>query len=165
MKTIYLVRHAKSSWKEEGLQDMDRPLKGRGVRDAYSTSEWLAEQGCTPDHVVSSPATRALHTAIIFSKNLELPVNDIQLEAGIYHAGSKELMNILRGLDDEFSSVMLFGHNPTITDFVNKCIDHRIDNVPTTGVACLRFDAEQWKDLGKKAELVFFDYPKRRREN
>lgn len=165
MKTLYLVRHAKSSWKEEGLQDMDRPLKGRGVRDAYSTSEWLASQGCTPDHVVSSPATRALHTAIIFSKNLELPVNSIQLEAKIYHAGSKELMQILRGLSDKYSSVMLFGHNPTITDFVNKCIDHRIDNVPTTGVACLRFDADAWEDLDKKAELVFFDYPKRRRQN
>ncbi len=165
MKTLYLVRHAKSSWKVEGLQDMDRPLKGRGVRDAYNTSEWLLKQGFKPEHIVSSPATRALHTAIIFSKNLNLPVNDIHLEAEIYHAGSKELMSIVRGLDDDYSSVMLFGHNPTITDFVNKCINHRIDNVPTTGVACLRFDAKKWKDLDKKAELVFFDYPKRRRDN
>lgn len=165
MKTLYLVRHAKSSWKYDGLQDMDRPLKGRGIRDAYSTSEWLAEQGCEPDHLVSSPATRALHTAIIFSKNLEFSINEIRIDDKIYHAGSKDLMHILRGLDDKYESVMVFGHNPTITDFVNKCIDHRIDNIPTTGVACLRFDAEKWEDLDRKADLVFFDYPKRRSKN
>lgn len=165
MKTLYLVRHAKSSWKYDGLQDMDRPLKGRGVRDAYSTSEWLAEQGCEPDHLVSSPATRALHTAMIFSKNLEFAINEIRIDDNIYHAGSKDLMHILRRLDDKYESVMVFGHNPTITDFVNKCIDHRIDNIPTTGVACLRFDADRWQDLDKKADLVFFDYPKRRSKN
>ena len=165
MKTLYLVRHAKSSWKYDGLQDMDRPLKGRGVRDAYSTSEWLVEQGCKPDHLISSPATRALHTAIIFSKNLDFSIDQIRIDDNIYHAGSKDLMHILRRLDDSYESVMVFGHNPTITDFVNKCIDHRIDNVPTTGVACLRFGAEKWQELDKKADLVFFDYPKRRKQN
>ncbi|HBF20268.1 MAG TPA: histidine phosphatase family protein, partial [Cryomorphaceae bacterium] len=71
MKKLYLVRHAKSSWKEEGVHDMDRPLKGRGVRDAYNTSQWLREQGDRPEFIISSPATRALHTALIFSRNLE----------------------------------------------------------------------------------------------
>lgn len=165
MKTLYLVRHAKSSWKIEGVKDMDRPLKGRGVRDAYSTSEWLREQKCIPEHVVSSPATRALHTAIIFSNSLGLHANDIQIENAIYHANAKDLLQIIRNLSDAYSSVMLFGHNPTITDVVNKCIDHRIDNVPTTGVACLRFEVDEWKKLDKKAELVFFDYPKRRKQN
>lgn len=142
---------------------MDRPLKGRGVRDAYSTSEWLHSQGYQPEHLISSPATRALHTAIIFSKNLEFSINDIQIRKEIYHAGYKELLGAVQQLDDKFESVMLFGHNPTITEFVNKCIEHRIDNVPTTGVACLRFEIDHWKDLGKKADLVFFDYPKRRK--
>jgi len=142
---------------------MDRPLKGRGVRDAYNTSEWLYSEGYQPQHLISSPATRALHTAIIFSKNLEFSINDIQIQKEIYHAGYRELMDTVQRLDDSYESVMLFGHNPTITEFVNKCIEHRIDNVPTTGVACLRFDVDHWKDLGKKADLVFFDYPKRRK--
>ena len=164
MKKLYLVRHAKSTWKYDGLQDMDRPLKGRGIRDAYSTSEWLRMQGENPDHLISSPATRALHTALIFSKNLDHPFSEIEIREEIYHASTKDLLNLVYNFDDTYSSVMIFGHNPTITDFVNKCIDHRIDNVPTTGVACLKFSADQWKSVDKKAELVFFDYPKRRRK-
>lgn len=163
MKKLYLVRHAKSSWKEEGVHDMDRPLQGRGVRDAYNTSEWLHNQGDQPEFIISSPATRALHTALIFAKNLDYSFSDIKIETAIYHASTKELIHIVRELNDDLSSVMLFGHNPTITDFVNRCIDHRIDNVPTTGVACLKFDVTSWKDINKKAELVFFDYPKRRK--
>ncbi len=163
MKKLYLVRHAKSSWREEGVHDMDRPLKGRGIRDAHNTSQWLREQGDQPELVISSPATRALHTALIFSKNLDYAFSDITIEQRIYHASTRELLQLVRELSDDYSSVMLFGHNPTITDFVNRCIDHRIDNVPTTGVACLKFDVGEWQNIDKKAELVFFDYPKRRK--
>lgn len=164
MKKLYLIRHAKSSWKVDTRHDMDRPLKGRGIRDAYNTSQWLKEQGDHPQLIVSSPATRALHTALIFSKNLDYSYSNIVIEKEIYEASTKSLLNVVRALDDKFSSIMLFGHNPTITDFVNKRIDHRIDNVPTTGVACLKFDEENWSEIDKKAELVFFDYPKRRSE-
>lgn len=163
MKKLYLVRHAKSSWKTEGLSDMDRPLKGSGVRDAYSTAEWLQDQGDIPNLIVSSPATRALHTALIFGKNLGIAYNDIVIKEEIYHANTKTIFNIIRGLHDQYESVMLFGHNPTLTDFVNKCINHRIDNVPTTGVACLNFAVDSWSAIDKKAELLFFDYPKRRK--
>lgn len=162
MKKLYLVRHAKSSWKLEGIQDMDRPLKGRGVTDAYSTSEWLRQQGEIPDYIISSPATRALHTGLIFAKNLDYPLSEIEIDKKIYHASTRDLLEVVYNFDDAYESVMLFGHNPTITDFVNKCIDHRIDNVPTTGVACLKFAQDSWKEIDKKAELVFFDYPKRR---
>lgn len=163
MKKLYLVRHAKSSWKHEGVADMDRPLKGRGVREAYDTSEWLRSQGEKPDHLISSPATRALHTALIFSKTLGLPFNEMEIREEIYNASTKDLRSLVQSLDDAHDAVMLFGHNPTITDFVNKCIDHRIDNVPTTGVACLNFNVESWAEIDKKADLVFFDYPKRRK--
>lgn len=163
MKKLYLVRHAKSSWKTEGVNDIDRPLKGRGIRDAYSTSEWLHEQGEQPDHLVASPATRAMHTALIFSKNLDYHFNQIEIREEMYHANTRTLLEVVCSLDDQHRSAMLFGHNPTLTDFVNKCIDHRIDNVPTTGVACLSFEVDSWKDIDKKAELVFFDYPKRRK--
>jgi phosphohistidine phosphatase len=162
MKKLYLIRHAKSSWKIDAAHDMDRPLKGRGIRDAYNTSQWLKEQEVRPQLIISSPATRALHTALIFSKNLNYSYSNIQIEAGVYEASTQELFRIVRGLDDQHLSVMIFGHNPTITDFVNKCIDHRIDNVPTTGVACLKFNEAHWAEIDKKAELVFFDYPKRR---
>ena len=163
MKKLYLVRHAKSSWRDEVAYDMDRPLKGRGIRDAHSTSQWLREQGDNPQLIISSPATRALHTALIFSKNLGYPYSDIEIEGHIYEASTSDMLELVRSLDDRFEDVMIFGHNPTITDFVNKRIDHKIDNVPTTGVACLKFEEEHWRDVDKKAELVFFDYPKRRK--
>ncbi len=163
MKKLYLVRHAKSSWKLEGISDIDRPLKGRGIRDAHSTSEWLRQQDEIPQRLISSPATRALHTALIFSRNLNYHFDELDIRKEVYHASTTTLTEIVRSFDDAFDSVMLFGHNPTITDFVNRCIDHRIDNVPTTGVACLSFDVDHWRDIDKKADLVFFDYPKRRK--
>lgn len=163
MKVLYVVRHAKSSWKHEGVEDIDRPLKGRGIRDAYATSEWLRQQGDKPELLISSPATRALHTAIIFTKNLNIPIGDIRIEESLYMCSMKELLRKVQQISDEYDSAMVFGHNPTITDFVNRCIDHRIDNVPTTGVACLKFDVPNWSSIDKKADLVFFDYPKRKR--
>lgn len=163
MKKLYLVRHAKSSWKHEGVGDMERPLKGSGIRDAQNTSEWLKEQNEIPDLIIASPATRAMHTALIFSRNLNYQFDQIQIQEGIYGASSPVLQRLIRQIEDSYESVMLFGHNPTITDFVNKCIDHRIDNVPTTGVACLKFNVKSWVDIDNSAELVFFDYPKRRR--
>lgn len=163
MKKIYLVRHAKSSWRHEGVMDLDRPLKGRGIRDAYNTSAWLGQQGENPEVMISSPATRALHTALIFSKNLGFPFSEIRIDEALYHASVKDLLRIARAQDDRYSSIMIFGHNPTITEFVNRCIDHRIDNVPTTGVACLKFDDSSWAGIDRRAELLFFDYPKRRK--
>ncbi len=163
MKKLYLVRHAKSSWREETAHDMDRPLKGRGIRDAHNTSRWLLKEGDQPHLIISSPATRALHTALIFAKNLHHAYRNIRIEEKIYEASTKDILDLVRSLDNKYDSVMLFGHNPTITNFVNKRIDHRIDNVPTTGVACLKFDLEKWADVDNKAELLFFDYPKRRK--
>ncbi len=163
MKKLYLVRHAKSSWKEEGLSDFDRPLKGRGVRDAHSTGQWLLEQGNTADLFISSPATRAMHTALIFAQELQYPISKIRMESALYHGSPIDIYEALEKVDASVESVFLFGHNPTITNFVNQSIDHVIDNVPTTGVACLSFDTDSWAALGQEAELVFFDYPKRRK--
>ena len=164
MKKLYLVRHAKSSWKHDGVLDMDRPLKGRGIRDAYNSAQWLTEEDDLPQLILSSPATRALHTALIFAKGIGYPITDIRLVEELYEADIDDLNEVVTNLDDQYQVVMLFGHNPTITTFVNMCIDHRIDNVPTTGIACLKFDCEQWKDISHEAELIFFDYPKRHRK-
>lgn len=162
MKRLYLVRHAKSSWEHEGISDFDRPLKGRGIRDAHTSSQWLLKQGEQPQLMVSSPATRAVHTALIFAKNLNYAYANIVLEEGIYSGDEQDLLDLVRTFDDRFDSVYLFGHNPTLTALVNLCIEHIIDKVPTTGVACLQFKTEHWSELPLNSELVFFDYPKKR---
>jgi phosphohistidine phosphatase len=164
MKKLYLIRHAKSSWEEDGISDFDRPLKGRGVRDAHSTAQWLYKQGEFPEVIISSPATRAMHTALIFANNLKYPFRDIQIAGELYAGDSESIPTALANLDNKVKSVFLFGHNPSLTNYVNHCIDHIIDNVPTTGVACLKFDSKNWSKLGRQADLVFFDYPKRHRQ-
>lgn len=163
MKSIYLVRHAKSSWEYEDVQDYDRPLKGRGIRDAHLVSQYLANQVDAPEALYSSPATRAVHTAMIFARNLQFPFSAIELNEDLYLCTDKFLLGFIQALDDKYSSVMIFGHNPTMTTFVNKCIEQRIDNVPTSGVACFQFDIARWADASYSGQLSFFDYPKKHR--
>lgn len=165
MKTVYLVRHAKSSWQYDDIDDYDRPLKGRGIRDAHMISQWLDEEMQRPQLLMSSPATRALHTAMIFARTLNFPFKDIDVEDGLYMASSEALLDLLREIPEDVDCVMLFGHNPTITNFVNRCVDQRIDNIPTSGVVCLHFAEEKWKEVGDRAELLYFDYPKKRKKS
>ncbi len=161
MKTLYLVRHAKSSWDLGNVDDYDRPLKGSGIRDAHFISQLLSEQGNLPQALLSSPATRALHTAMIFARNLNFPFSAIQINQDLYMCSERDLLQIIQGLSDVFDSVMIFSHNPTITDFVNECIAQRIDNVPTTGVVSFHFDISSWEDATFSARLALFDYPKK----
>lgn len=163
MKDLFLVRHAKSSWEYVDVDDYDRPLKGRGIQDAHSISALLSGQTNTPEAVYSSPAIRAAHTAIIFARNLRFPFSAIQLHEELYMCSEQDLLRFIKGLSDDFDRVMIFGHNPTMTNFVNRCIDQRIDNVPTTGVACFNFDIDRWEDAEFNARLVLFDYPKKHR--
>lgn len=161
MKEVYLIRHAKSSWEYEGVADYDRPLKGRGIRDAHHVSAALADQHARPQALYSSPATRAVHTAMIFARNLNFPFSSIQLKEDLYMCSESELLSFIRQIDDKYTSIMLFSHNPTITNFVNKCISQRIDNVPTTGVVCFHFEVEKWAETNFEAQLTLFNYPKK----
>ena len=159
MKTVYLIRHAKSSWDYPHLDDRDRPLKGRGIRDAHLMAALFQEVQPVPA-MVSSPATRALHTAMIFARNFAQTLDYVQTDEVLYDISVSQLISYLRKSPESMESVMVFGHNPTITAFLNRCVDLRIENVPTSGVACLRFDVGVWKDLDFEAELLFFDFPK-----
>lgn len=161
MKTVYLVRHAKSSWDYESVDDYDRPLKGRGIQDAHVVSHMLSQEDERPKALLSSPATRALHTAMIFARNLNFPFSAIQIRKELYMCSEEQLLHLIRMQNDGLDSVMIFLHNPSITDFANRCIKQRIDNVPTTGVLSFHFDISSWKDATYTARLALFDYPKK----
>lgn len=165
MKTLYLVRHAKSSWDYDSVHDYDRPLKGRGISDAHLISQYLSRQVDAPQELYSSPATRALHTAMIFARNLNHPFSQIKIHEELYLCSEKEMLKFIRGIDNSLNAVMIFCHNPTITNFVNKCIDQRIDNVPTTGVASFHFDISSWQEADFNARLALFDYPKKHKKS
>lgn len=165
MKTLYLVRHAKSSWDNPALRDFDRPLNDRGKNDAPRMGKRLRKRGILPDFIISSSAKRARSTAKRIAEALGYPEKEIQLTETLYHAEPEVILSVIHRLPDSCNSVMLVGHNPGLTDFANQYIDVRIDNMPTCGVVAAQFDVRSWKDVGEaQGSLLFFDYPKQQEE-
>ena len=162
MKELILVRHAKSSWKDPALSDHERPLNKRGKRDAPEMGERLAASGYDPDLIVSSSADRALDTARTIAGKLGYPRERIAVEERLFHAGVAELLHVIRGVDDPVDILMLFGHNPGLTDLANHIGPREILNMPTCAVLHLRFQADTWSTVGDvPGEEVRYDYPKR----
>lgn len=149
MKTLVLVRHAKSSWKDDSLPDHDRPLNKRGKRDAPEMGRRLADLVGTPDLIVSSPASRALATARIIAEETGYPADGVREDARIYEAGSAEILDVIRGLEDELDRVFLIGHNPGLTDLVNELSEPAVDNVPTCGMVELLLATRRWGDVSR----------------
>jgi phosphohistidine phosphatase len=148
MKTLFLVRHAKSSWNEPGLPDKDRPLNDRGKRDAPKMGERLAKRNVKPDLILSSPARRALKTAQIIAKRLDYRLEDILVDDRLYAAEADDLLHVIRELGDKPKSVMLIGHNPELTELAHR-LSNKITQMPTCAVAELMFDAKSWSSTGK----------------
>jgi phosphohistidine phosphatase len=162
MKNIIFVRHAKSSWKDLSLADEDRPLNGRGKQDAPVMGMRLKERDIHPEILLSSTAKRARSTAKKIAKGIGFPKSSIQLESGLYHAGTSEILRIVHRLPNDSHQVMLFGHNPGFTGCVNDLSGSSIYNIPTCGIASINFDVENWDEVRPNGGvLLFFDYPKK----
>ncbi|WP_088323241.1 SixA phosphatase family protein [Polaribacter tangerinus] len=159
MKTIYIVRHAKSSWEYKGIEDIDRPLKKRGIKDAHLVSNFLAEEITKPDVFVSSSANRALHTAVIFCENLSYPLSNLYIRKQLYSFSDGYLVKTVKALDDSFNSAIIFSHDHGINTFVNKYGSKPIAHVPTCGVIGIQFEDKHWKNI-KKGTTVLVEFPK-----
>jgi phosphohistidine phosphatase len=160
MKTLYILRHAKSSWKFEELSDHDRPLNKRGRTDAPLIGQELALNNAKPQLILSSPAVRALSTATLVAKELDYDADDIVVDERIYGASAEELLEVTREAPTEVDSLMLVGHNEALSEFANMLSPKHISRLPTTGVVGLQFDCESWYDIKKdNAVLLFFDAP------
>ncbi|MFI5322702.1 MAG: SixA phosphatase family protein [Thermodesulfobacteriota bacterium] len=161
-KTLFIVRHAKSSWDDTGLDDRERPLNRRGKEEAPKMGKHLSGYTVKPDMITSSPAVRALKTAEKIAKELGFKKSDVLVNEMIYTFNGGNLMDVIRGFDDKYRSVMLVGHNPAITALVNELSNADIDNIPTCGIVLLEFEDGRWKDVGKgRGKLLEFDYPKK----
>jgi phosphohistidine phosphatase len=161
MKTLYVVRHAKSSWEDMSLSDHDRPLLPIGEKKTKRIVNYLKGKGVLPDLFISSSATRAYETARIIAKGLGYPEEKIVKEPNLYHASDDDILKELYGLDNDIDSVMIFGHNPTLTYFVNRYLDHTIFNLPTSGLAGIVFETDKWEKIGgAKNHIQFFVTPK-----
>ncbi len=162
MKTLYIVRHAKSSWDNPDLDDFQRPLNNRGEKDAPKMGKMLFREGAKPKLICSSPANRALTTAQLVAAELGYPVNSIREEQKLYHAGEEAILEIVRSLDDSLDTVMIVGHNPGFTEFVNDLLDEEIPNIPTAGVVGAKLNIASWKEARWGCgEMLFFEYPKK----
>jgi len=156
MKTIILVRHGKSSW-EYGVSDKDRPLKERGINDAHLVSKKFKQENIVVDHAYSSPANRALHTSMIFLRNLEHGFHKFEIKDDLYDFSGESLKNFVAGIDDSKHSIMIFGHNYAFTTMVNIWGDKHIENVPTSGLVQIQFFEEKWNQISKgKTKLILF---------
>lgn len=161
MKTLTILRHAKSSWKDSSLSDRDRPLNKRGKRDAPIMASRIHQAGIRPSLILSSPAVRAWTTAKIIAKEISYPNEFLQRDERLYHAGVRRIIDVLSEQDVAFNSIMIVGHNPGFTDFANYLLPDLTHNIPTSGVVSVLIDTDDW-DLKarKKAELAVYDYPK-----
>ena len=161
MKTLFLIRHAKSSWDDTALPDKDRPLDDRGKRDAPKMGKRLEKRDVKPDLILSSPAIRALTTAQIIAKKLDYKRKDIVVDDRLYAGEADDLLNVIHKLDDKLERVMLFGHNPELTELAHR-LSSEIVRMPTCAVAEFTFDVKSWSNIGKaKLARVVLDYPKK----
>lgn len=160
MKKVYLIRHAKSSWDDPGLSDIERPLNKRGLRDGPFMSKLLKGKNVQPDKLVSSPANRAFTTATYFAKELNIPEQAIIIRKEIYHAYPEEVLNIIRNLSDSDDVILLFGHNPCFTSLANQFSQEYIPNVPTCGIVKIEADVKHWSDFEEKGKMEEFYFPK-----
>ncbi|MBL7849258.1 MAG: histidine phosphatase family protein [Cyclobacteriaceae bacterium] len=162
MKTLYLLRHAKSSWEDAGLDDYHRPLSPRGEKDAPKMGKRLRREGILPNLICSSSAARAIATARLAAEEMNYPVKTIQQEKKLYHAGPEEILGFLRSLPPSLESVMLVGHNPGLTEFANDLLNEEIDNIPTAGVIGAKLSVDSWKEVKWGCGKMFlYDYPKK----
>ncbi|MEO0724011.1 MAG: histidine phosphatase family protein [Bacteroidota bacterium] len=163
MKKVTLIRHAKSSWEDMTLRDHDRPLNKRGKRDAPFMAQMMASRGWRPDRIISSTANRAQTTAHHFAAALDFSPDQVLLQERIYEASIPTLVNLIAQLDDEWSEVALFGHNPTFTMVANLFYrNDYLDNLPTCGIVEIEAPTvSKWEAFTPDtAQVVAVHYPK-----
>lgn len=161
MKTLYLVRHAKSSWEGSYLQDYERPLLKEGIERTQKVIAFLQERKIRPEIIASSHAVRALETAKLIADGLEYPHHEILIEAKLYIDKIDSIIDVVYSLPDEKDSAMLVGHNPYITQFANDFLKNKIDYLPTSGVVAVNFKTDKWNQIpSAKKDVNFVIYPK-----
>ncbi|MBL7766176.1 MAG: histidine phosphatase family protein [Chitinophagaceae bacterium] len=161
MKTLLIVRHAKSDWTYIDQKDIERSLNDRGLRDAPMMGQRLKGRGFMPDLILSSSAKRAAQTASLMAQELQYPIEKIRWEDKLYHALPDVIQSCIFGVENEVDTLIVVCHNPGITYFVNGLLGPFTDNIPTCGMAAFRFDTLKWEEYPTvKAKLLFFDFPK-----
>lgn len=161
MKLLLLIRHAKSSWDDPQVDDHDRPLNERGLRNAPEMGKRIRDCGVSLDALISSTAMRARTTAEIIARSIDWPIKRISFDSNLYHASATELQNYVGSLSNDFSGVALFGHNPGMTSLTVNLWGLPIDNIPTCGMVRLEFLENSWDEVSSANPVrAQIDFPK-----
>lgn len=162
MKTLTILRHAKSSWSDTSLSDAKRPLNRRGKHDAPMMGERMRAHGIRPSLIVSSPATRAWSTAKIIAEAINYPREFLQKEKSLYLAPLGVILDVVMAQDSGFNNLMIVGHNPGLTDFVDFLVPGLTNNLPTAGVVSVEIEQDDWSLYERPAaKLLVHDWPKK----
>ena len=163
MKYLYLIRHAKSSWKDSSLDDHDRPLNRRGQRDAPMMGKRLRHRAIKPDLMLSSTALRGVKTAQALAEEIGYPEQEINYQKALYHASPSGILSQISQIHDQHQTLFLIGHNPSMTDLADQLTYANIDNIVTCGVYALALNIGSWSQIRAdgKASRLFYDYPKK----
>jgi len=162
MRKLCLFRHAKSSWKYPKLDDFERPLNKRGRKNAPFMGNILHRMEFCPDIIISSPASRAAMTARMLALKIDYSPDKIEYLASIYEASENNLLHTLMNLNDNMNTIMLVGHNPSLTLLANQLGNYPIANIPTCGACCLSFSMPSWSQIkNNTGEFIFFEFPKK----
>ena len=160
MKKLYLARHAKSSWDNSSLSDIDRPLNNRGKKNAPQMGDRMAARGVHLDYMISSPANRARSTAEYLAAALNYDIRTIDTNDLIYFEGSSSILDVIRQTPESIKSLMVVGHNPDMTSLCHYLCDFGGMDMPTCAIASLEYDGH-WSELdANSAELADYDFPK-----
>ena len=158
MREVYIVRHGKSSWELPSWSDRERPLKKKGRKRTEKVAKFLKKKGVKPDIIITSHAKRAKQTAKILRKVLgdDIPV---RVEKILYTGDEENINDLLYGLDDDVQRVFIVGHNPDLTDWVNRYKEEKIMNLPTSAVFGIGFYAKKWNDIpwASWQELIYVE--------
>lgn len=161
MKTLLLIRHAKSSWAEPGMDDYDRPLNDRGKKDAPEMARRLRSMNVLPDLLITSAAKRARKTAEAFAEELHIKEKHFIELKELYLAGRHDFLSVIKKIPDTSAVVAVFSHNPGITEFANSLTQTRVDDMPTCSVYALTIECDTWKEFeSAEKKFLFFNYPK-----
>lgn len=143
------------------IPDEQRPLLEKGKKRTKKVIDYLLENHIKVDYIISSHAVRAQETAKILAHALKYPIENIKIDSQIYHADGDAILNQFYDLPDRFDSVMIVGHNPSLTDFVNLFLKSPIDNLPTSGVVSFSFDTDHWEKVPAASQRTnFILFPK-----
>lgn len=162
MKRLIIARHAKSSWDFPELDDYERPLNKRGKRDAPVMGRRLAQRKVKPESMITSPAKRAADTAKLIANEISFSLQKLKKDPSFYHASNRNMIGALHCISNDVKTLMIFGHNPGLTELTNFLSGEDIYNIPTCGIAEIEFDISSWDEIEKNTgKLVSFDYPKK----